>query len=162
MTKHNGEQSIIQNRINATNMLEFKANIRDEESDFWKISNTSTITKILDSGASVSMSGHKIKLIHDPLIMVKVADGAMVPAGGIGTLHLSLPGGSYVDVYVPAVSLTLISVTHMTDSNHLICFSHDFAYLIERYDGITEKDVLIGYQSQGLPKGKNLEEKVLP
>jgi hypothetical protein len=138
-------------------MLQICLNLKHEESDFSKNSNTSTITKILDSGASVSMSGHKemsINIIHDPLIMVEVADGTMVPAGGIGTLHLSLPGGSYVDMrgalHVLAVSLTLISVAHMTNSNHLVCFSHDFAYLLERYDGITEKDILIGYQSQGL------------
>jgi hypothetical protein len=36
---------------------------------------------------------------EDPSIQIEVADGTIVPGGGIGTLRLWLPEGSYVDMH---------------------------------------------------------------
>jgi hypothetical protein len=51
-----------------------------------------------------------------------------------------------------SVSLTLISVTHnhMTDSNHLFVLVMIMLILLKKFNGITENEMINGYQLNGL------------
>jgi len=120
-----------------TSLVEFKNRLQLTPSAF--LAKTSSSTElVLDSGATINMSSDKSSFINlKPLgrtVFINTADGKQSLSATLGgTIRAYRPDGQLVlfhrAVYVPGVSVNLISVSQLTKDGYTLNFADNKAFI---------------------------------
>ncbi|KAJ3061815.1 hypothetical protein HDU98_002296 [Podochytrium sp. JEL0797] len=122
------------------------------------IKHVNTSTRMIDSGASVTMSPEKSMFVPGSLqsvfdeFVVLADDNTTIPVEEKGIIRYEYAPGVYDEqpggLYVPQLAETLISISHMLkDTDNVVSFSADTVYIwISKLDKVIE----IGQRKGGL------------